>query len=580
MIGKLWQHLTKKRKAQFVFLMILMLFASILEVVSIGAVVPFLVALTSPETIFEYRLIRPVIEILEINEADQLILPLTIIFVLATLLAAAVRLTLLYTSTRFSYALGADLSIKIYRRTLYQDYSAHISRNSSEIINGIINKTNLVIGGILAPSMTLISSIIIAVSIIIMVIAINPAISLVLFSIVSFIYVGIALFTRKHLQINSSLIATNSTKMIKSLQEGLGGIRDVIIDGSQEFYCNLYQSADLSVRKASASNVFIGMSPRYIMEAIGMILIGVLAYTLSLNSGGLVTAIPALGALAIGAQKLLPTVQQAYASISAINGSKSSFYDVLLLLEQPALLLGRHKSKNIVLFNEVISLEDVSFRYTENTPWILKNLTLNIKRGEKVGIIGATGSGKSTFLDILMGLLLPTTGKLLIDGVEVDNSNRGGWQAHISHVPQNIYLADCTIQENIAFGVSPEKIDESRVVLASQSAQIAETISVMKNKYQTVIGERGIQLSGGQRQRLGIARALYKDSDVFVFDEATSALDNQTEQKVIEKICQMKKNSTIFFIAHRLTTLKKCDVIYRVNTDFTIDKLRYCDLEI
>jgi ATP-binding cassette, subfamily B, bacterial PglK len=488
-------------------------------------------------------------------------------------------LTLLYALTRFSYAVGADLSIDIYRRTLYQDYSIHISRNSSEVINGIIKKTDIVTSGILAPTMTFISSMFIMVGIVTMVFIINPFAALISFFCVSIIYLIITLFTRRYLHRNSDLIANKSTQMIKSLQEGLGGVRDVLIDGTQEFYCDLYQNADLSFRKATASNVFIGQSPRYIMEAVGMIFIGLLAYTFTLEEGGLVAVIPALGALAVGAGKLLPTLQQAYASISAISGSISSFNDVLVLLDQPLPLKEHRNSKNILSFKETISFKNVSFRYTNDTPWILKNVNLSFKRGEKIGIVGVTGSGKSTLLDVLMGLLVPTSGKLLIDGVAVANGNRGEWQAHISHVPQSIYLADSSIQENIAFGVVPEKVQESRVVSSAQLADIEETINSLKYKFKALVGERGVQLSGGQRQRIGIARALYKDCDLIIFDEATSALDNQTEQKIIKNIDQISKNKTMFFIAHRLTTLKQCDIILRINKDFTIDEIRYEDLK-
>lgn len=579
MFKKLWQLLNKKRKTQFLLLIMLTLVASIMEVVSIGAVVPFLSALTAPETIFEYDRIQPAIEILEITEANQLLLPLTTIFVLATLTAAVVRLTLLYALTRFSYAVGADISISIYRRTLYQDYSIHISRNSSEIINGIINKTNIVIGGILAPSMAFISSIFIMTSIVTIVFIINPVVALISFSIVSIAYLLISLLARRKLLSNSDLIANKSTQMIKALQEGLGGIRDVLIDGTQEFYCDLYQSADLPMRRANASNVFIGTSPRHMMEAVGMVLIGVLAYTLTFEEGGLVAAIPTLGALAVGAQKLLPTLQQAYASISAINGSKSSFNDVLTLLNQPLPKTEQRQSKNIMSFEDCISFKDVSFRYTDDTPWVLKNVNLNFKRGDKVGIIGVTGSGKSTLLDILMGLLAPTSGELLIDGVAVVRENRDAWQARISHVPQSIFLADSTVEENIAFGVVPEQVRKSKVIFAAQRAQISEMIDSLKDKYKTMVGERGVQLSGGQRQRIGIARALYKNCDVIIFDEATSALDNQTEQKIMQQIGQMNKNQSMFFIAHRLTTLKQCDIILRLNADFTISELSYEDLE-
>ena len=580
MIKKLWKHLTKRRRKQFFLVLFLMIVSSIMEIVSIGAVVPFLGVLTSPEHIYHHHLAQPLIQILEIENSSQLLLPLTIIFVIATLIAATIRLLLLYVSTRFSYALGADLSIDIYRRTLYQDYSAHTSRNSSEIINSIITKTNTVIGEILVPLLTFISSVVIMLGIISIVFIVNAQVALITFSVFASLYWIITFFTKKSLQKNSQLIANQSTKMVKSLQEGLGGIRDVLLDGTQEFYCKLYQNADLLLRRASGDNVFIGSSPRYLMEAIGMILIAILAYTLTLQEGGVVAAIPVLGALAIGAQKLLPALQQAYSSYSAIKGAKSSFIDVLNLLDQPLLDNSKRDLINLMPFKQEITFKDLSFRYTRDTPWILKNVNLSFKKGETIGFIGVTGSGKSTLLDILMGLLPPTSGELLIDGAVVTKENRGAWQAHISHVPQSIYLADSTIQENIAFGVELKQIEECKVTQAAQQAQISEVINNLKNKYKAFVGEQGVQLSGGQRQRVGIARALYKDSDVLIFDEATSALDNETEQKIMQQIAQLKGNQTIFIIAHRLTTLKQCDRIIRINTDYTIEQVNYNQIGI
>jgi len=578
MIKQFWKHLHKRRRKQFFLLLILMVVASIMEVVSIGAVVPFLSVLTAPEQIYQHHLAQPLIKILEITEPSQLLLPLTIIFVMATLISATVRLLLLYALTRLSYATGADLNIDIYRRTLYQDYSIHISRNSSEIINSIITKTNIVIVHILVPSLNLISSVIIMVGITSIVFTINAQVALITFLVFALFYGVIVFFTKKSLQKNSQLIADESTKMVKSLQEGLGGIRDVLIDGTQEFYCKLYQNADLSLRRASGDNVFIGHSPRYLMEAVGMIVLTILAYTLTLQSN-VVVAIPILGALALGAMKLLPPLQQAYGSYSAIKGAKSSFIDVLNLLNQPLPYNASQDLINPTPFKREIVFKDLSFRYTKNTPWILKNVNLSFKKGETIGFIGVTGSGKSTLLDILMGLLTPTSGELLIDGVAISQQNRRAWQAHISHVPQSIYLADSTIQENIAFGVGSEQIKEHRVIQVAQQAQVSKMINNLKNKYKAFVGERGVQLSGGQRQRIGIARALYKDSDVLIFDEATSALDNQTEQKIMQQIAKLKDNQTVFIIAHRLTTLEQCDRIIRINTDYTIEQVNFNQIE-
>jgi len=578
MIKQFWKHLHKRRRKQFFLLLILMVVASIMEVVSIGAIVPFLSVLTAPEQIYQHHLAQPLIKILEITEPSQLLLPLTIIFVMATLISATVRLLLLYALTRLSYATGADLNIDIYRRTLYQDYSIHVSRNSSEIINSIITKTNIVIVHILVPSLNLISSVVIMVGITSIVFTINAQVALITFLVFALFYGVIVFFTKKSLQKNSQLIADESTKMVKSLQEGLGGIRDVLIDGTQEFYCKLYQNADLSLRRASGDNVFIGHSPRYLMEAVGMIVLTILAYTLTLQSN-VVVAIPILGALALGAMKLLPPLQQAYGSYSAIKGAKSSFIDVLNLLNQPLPYNASQDLINPTPFKREIVFKDLSFRYTKNTPWILKNVNLSFKKGETIGFIGVTGSGKSTLLDILMGLLTPTSGELLIDGVAISQQNRRAWQAHISHVPQSIYLADSTIQENIAFGVGSEQIKEHRVIQVAQQAQVSKMINNLKNKYKAFVGERGVQLSGGQRQRIGIARALYKDSDVLIFDEATSALDNQTEQKIMQQIAKLKDNQTVFIIAHRLTTLEQCDRIIRINTDYTIEQVNFNQIE-
>ena len=554
--------------------------ASIMEIISIGTVVPFLGALTSPEQIYQHHLAQPLIQILEITDPNQLLLPITIIFVIVTLIAATVRLLLLYISTRLSFATGADLSIDIYRRTLYQDYSIHTSRNSSEIINSIITKTNTTTDQVLVPLLTFISSIVIMLGIIGIVFTINAQVALITFSTFALLYWVITFFTKKSLQKNSQLIANESTQMVKSLQEGLGGIRDVLIDGTQEFYCKLYQNADLSLRKATGDNMFIGSSPRYLMEAIGMILIAILAYVLTLQEGGIMAAISILGALAVGAQKLLPALQQSYHSYSTIKGAKSSFVDVLNLLDQPLPHNASQDLINPVPFKREIVFKNLSFRYTKSTPWILKNVNLSFQKGEIIGFIGVTGSGKSTLLDILMGLLIPTSGELLIDGVAITQKNRRAWQMRISHVPQSIYLADSTIQENIAFGVESGQIKEHEVDQAAQQAQIAEVINNLKNKYKTFVGERGVQLSGGQRQRIGIARALYRDSDVLIFDEATSALDNQTEQKIMQQITQLKDSQTVFIIAHRLTTLKQCDSIIRINTDYTIEKLNYNQIGI
>jgi ABC-type multidrug transport system fused ATPase/permease subunit len=538
-----------------------MIFASFAEILSIGAVLPFLAVLTDPARIFEHPVAQPFINALGLSTPHQLLLPLTIFFGLAALVAGAMRLLLLWASTRLSFATGADLSIGIYRRTLYQPYEIHVARHTSEIISGISTKTNNVIYMTVLPILTFISSIVMVIVILSALVSVDPLIALTSFAGFATIYSFIAWISRSRLLVDSQRIALGSTQIIKSMQEGLGGIRDILIDGSQSAYCEVYRNADLPLRRAQGRNAFMSASPRYVMEALGMVFIAILAYSITQQTEGMAKAIPVLGALALGAQRLLPVLQQAYAAYSTILGGRVSLVDTLALLDQP---LPEHADRPAVAplpFDQCINLNQLSFRYSPDTPWVLKNVNLTIPKCSRLGFIGVTGSGKSTLLDIMMGLLRPTGGEFSIDGKAITHGNQRAWQAHIAHVPQAIFLADSSIEENIAFGVPKNQIDHERVRQAARQAQIADVIEAWPEQYQAFVGERGIRLSGGQRQRIAIARALYKQADVIIFDEATSALDNETEEAVMQAIEGLSKDLTVLIIAHRLTTLKNCTQI-------------------
>ena len=564
LLKRLWGHVSPRRRRQFGLLLMLMLLASFAEIISIGSVLPFLGVLMAPEHIFYLPLLQPFLKVLNISSPSQLLLPLTIAFGFAALFSGLMRLLLFWASTRLSYAVGADLSISVYRRTLYQPYAIHCARNSSEVINGISGKVSGVIG-IINMVLTLVTSVAFLVSIFIMLLSINLSIALSAFGGFGLIYVLIIRLTRKQLAINSKRMAHESTQVIKSLQEGLGGIRDVLIDGSQATYCQIYSNADLPLRRAQGENLFISSSPRYAIEALGMVLIASLAYFLAQQPDGIIKTIPTLGALALGAQRLLPVLQHVFTSWTSIKSNQVSLQDALHLLDQPLPDYADQPTAKPLPFEHNIVITQLCFRYSLQTPFVLKRLNHTIIKGSRVGFIGATGSGKSTLLDIVMGLLQPTEGTLEIDGKIVTTSNHRSWQAHVAHVPQAIFLADSSIEENIAFGVPKDQIDFDRVRLAAQQAQIADSIESWPKQYKTFVGERGVRLSGGQRQRIGIARALYKQADVIIFDEATSALDNETEQSVMQAIDSLSKNLTILIIAHRLTTLKNCTQIVELS---------------
>jgi ABC-type bacteriocin/lantibiotic exporter with double-glycine peptidase domain len=564
LLRRLWRHISPRRRRQFGLLLVLMLVASFAEILSIGAVLPFLGVLTAPEHIYNHAMMQPVLQTLGLTAPEHLLLPITIAFGAAAVMAGILRLLMVWANTRLSYATGADLSISIYRRTLYQPFAVHCARNSSEVINGISNKTNWTIS-VIQSFLTIISSVVMIVTILVALMSVDPLIALSAFGGFGLIYVIIIRFTRKQLLINSKLIARESTQVIKSLQEGLGGIRDVLIDGSQPMYCQTYRNADIHLRRAQASSSFIAASPRYAMEALGMLLISLLAYSLVQELDGIAKAIPVLGALALGAQRLLPVLQQAYGAWTGVRAGHVLLHDTLDLLDQP---LPNHVNQidaQPLPFNHTIRLRELSFRYSSKTTHVLKDLDLTIAKGSRVGFFGTTGSGKSTLLDIIMGLLQPTDGSLEVDEAVITPNNHRAWQAHIAHVPQAIFLADSTIEENIAFGIPKDQIDHERVRKAAQRAQIADSIEAWPKQYQTFVGERGIRLSGGQRQRIGIARALYKQAEVVVFDEATSALDNETERAVMHAIECFSQDLTLLIVAHRVTTLKNCTQIVELD---------------
>jgi ATP-binding cassette, subfamily B, bacterial PglK len=562
-IFSLWNFLSGRRRKQFYFLLALMFASSFAEIISLGLTIPFLGVLTSPEEVYKHDLIQPVIQIFNINSPERLILLLTMAFIFAAIFAGLVRLLLLYVMSKLAFYTGADIGIDIYRRTLYQDYSVHISRNSSEVFNGILTKSDHVIAGVVTPFLTIVSSLIIVAGVVATLFYIDIVIAASTAAGFGFFYWITIKYTHKRLQENGQSIAIKGVSLVKSLQEGLGGIRDVLINGSQEYYCDIFRSSDMDMRRASSTNQFISGSPRFIMEALGITLIAIVAYILSQQEGGLIPVIPVLGALAIGAQRLLPLMQQAYHGLSTIKGSLASLDDVLLLLNQPLPENLDNECKSID-FAKYISLENLSFSYAKDKEWIFKDVNLKIEKGSCVGFVGTTGSGKSTLLDVIMFLLKPTSGSIKVDNVAINESNVRAWQKHIAHVPQSIYLSDSSIAENIAFGMPREDIDFKKVEKSAKMARISKYIEDLDEGYDTHVGERGVQLSGGQQQRIGIARALYQDADVLILDESTSALDDKTEKEVMETIQNLSGKITILIIAHRLTTLSSCSTIVKV----------------
>jgi ABC-type multidrug transport system fused ATPase/permease subunit len=559
-LRRLWLQLTQKRKRQVYIIFFLICLVSLLEMISVASIVPFLSVLTNGD-----EKTKEIISSFFFSDVEFSVNLgwLTVIFCFLIVLASAARLTLLWFTTRFSFRAGSDLSSAMYEIALNQPYQVHISKNSSEVISSIYGKTQDAIGFI-TIFLNIVSSIVILIGIVFVLLYINPLPSILSFLGFGIIYTLISVLTRKRLRSNSVAISHNSTVVIKALQEGLNGVRDILLDRSQKTYIRIYATADRSLKQAQANNAYIGASPRYLVEALGTVLLAALSLYLFSRFETTSTIVPTLGLIAMGAQRLLPLLQNLYAGWSSMQGGYSSVLDVLELLERPT-LCNNSDTGEVIQFNKVVRLSGLSFRYGPDLPYVIENLTFEFTKGSRIGFIGTTGCGKTTLMDIVMGLLVPTSGHLEVDGKKLSERDYGSWQTNLAHVPQSIYLADSTVAENIAFGIEKCDIDMIRVANAARRARISDDVSSWRAGYETIVGERGVRLSGGQRQRIGIARALYREPSIIIFDEATSALDTDTEQEVMNSINSLDSDITVLLIAHRQSTLKGCSQIYKIS---------------
>lgn len=573
-LKRLYGQASPSRRRQLYVVLGLMLVSAFAELITLGAILPFLALLADPSKAANYPVLQSAFVVLGWSDPSQILLPATLLFAIVALGAGALRLVLTWISQKFVFQFGHDFGVEVYRRILYQPYLYHVSKNTSDLI-AAVNKVDAVVGNLLLQLMQMVIALAVSIFIISALVVINPVVAISAAIGFGLIYLFVTYLTRLQVQANSKIWAEALGGRIKTLQEGLGGIRDVLIDQSQKNFVSRYASVDLALRRAQADNAFIATAPRFVIEACGMVLIAAMAFFLSRGPGGLVTALPVLGALALGAQRLLPLLQLLYYGWTSIAASRQSFADVISILDLPIDTrndLTEHVQP--LPFEHGITLEKVNFRYSSDRPLVLKDISLTIKKGARVGFIGKTGSGKSTIMDLVMGLIQPSSGEIRIDGTHLTSDNIRSWQTQIAHVPQAIYLADTTVAANIAFGVAENEIDVVRVREAARHAALAEFIESLHDQYDTRVGERGIRLSGGQRQRIGIARALYKEAKLLVFDEATSALDNETEAAVMASIESLHRDLTILIIAHRLSTVEMCDNIYRLDKGCLVGKER------
>jgi ABC-type bacteriocin/lantibiotic exporter with double-glycine peptidase domain len=569
----LFSLLSRKRKLQLLLLAPALLVGALAEMASIAAIVPFLTLISDPENVLKIPGFAWLLAQFELDLREDGLKVATLLFVVIVLVAGVTRLGIAYVTEKLGASIGADLQASVYTRLLYQPYSFHVQRNTSESISDT-DKASAVTATIILPTLRSITNIVLAVFIIVGVFLVNPWVAVAAGLGFSLIYFFVSVVTRSQATRISHVQARVGPTMLKARQEALGGIRDVLLDRSQPIYVSLFRSLQYKLVNASVRRMVLMEVPRVGVESLGVIFLAGLAFFMTSRVETAVGVLPALGALALGAQRLLPLMQQTYNNWISVASSHYLLLDVVDALRRPIDAKYEVAPDPLALpFRSSIVVDKVEFRYTPATPVVLKGLSLSIRKGQRIGLIGKTGCGKSTLTDIIMGLLEPTDGALLVDGQPITKANVGHWQAHIAHVPQAIYLSDTSLAENIAFGVPVDQIDMQRVRRAARQAEVSDFIEALEDGYQTFVGERGVRLSGGQRQRIGIARALYRQASVLILDEATSALDNATEAAVMQSIEALADDLTIIMIAHRLSTLDQCDVIFRLESGRVVEVL-------
>ncbi|URD61580.1 ABC transporter ATP-binding protein/permease [Sphingomonas sp. KRR8] len=552
-LGLIWQHLPGSRKLQVGGNAILVIVGAVAEAAMVGALLPLLAFFTDAQQLARIPVIGPwLLEIMERQGQGAVVA----LFCLAFLVAGAVRLWLTYAIQATAFGVIKDINVSAFARMVRQPYPFYNRTHSADLISRFEKTHNLAYSVVLS-GLQAVAAVVLSIALMVLLVAVNARMALIGGGSLIIAYLLVSLVVRRPLRRNATALANVWGRRVQVVQESLGGIRDVLLDQSQRAFEARMEDAADQTRKAMILNSTINFAPRVVVETVLMLFVAAFGFYLSRQPGGITGSLPSLGVMALGALRLLPQVQTAFQGWSAFLGNQKTLEDVTDLLRLPLPMAEQSTARGH--FSRELALAGVSFAYDRRPT--LADINLTIGKGERVGIVGPTGSGKSTLMDLLLGLLEPNKGDLLIDGEPVRGARRPWWQAQVAHVPQSIFLLDGTIRQNVAFGLDNHEIDDRLVGEALTAAGLASLVAELPDGVETMVGERGARLSGGQRQRLGIARALYKKASVLVFDEATSALDSETEAAVMQAIEQLPGDITIIMIAHRLGTLAGCDRI-------------------
>lgn len=562
---KLLRRLSTNESKQIIIVMLLAFIGSIAEVFSIGAAIPFLTALMNPERV--YALINNHFgEIFFPSSQMNIQVMLASVFITLMAISSFLRYHVLKTTVSVSFGIGHRFGMQLFSNMLKDTILNHSQKNSSKTVNDITTKVHILIHGLLIPIISLGSSILMIILLASFIIYLEPRIALVLSITIVFTYFIIYIISKSRINSNGALISEKTESITKIIQEGIGAKREIMLNDTENIHLQKFEKEDLHLKKGQVQNYVLTHSPRYLVEMIGTsAFVGVALYFISTGMNP-EEVFPTLAAFALAAQRGLPLFQQAYGSWSSIISSNPSIESILNASEivTKSYNTMRPHYKNGILFNDSIVFENVRFRYPTNSEWVLNSINLHIKHGEKIGIIGESGSGKSTLLDCLTALIRPTFGTICVDGTTLHSENEIAWRKNLAYVPQNTFLFDATIAENIALDTPIKSIDLDKLRRAINISQLSQLITTLPDGFYTRIGERGGLLSGGQRQRIGIARAIYRGAKLIIFDESTSALDKETEYDLMNSINSISNELTIIMVAHRIDAFCEFDKIYKI----------------
>lgn len=581
---KVFELLSNSEKSRVYLIFLAIVVMGLLEMLGVASIAPFTAVASNPELIQTNEKLKMLYDFLQPESINEFLIILgsaVLLFItLSNLFAAFTTWAIL----NFTNLQGHRLSKKLFKKYLMQPYTFFLGRNSAELSKNMFAEVGRVVVGVLSPSMQVIAKTIVVSAILILLFIADPFIAVSIFSVLGGLYIAIFTFIRRKVAALGKMAVQSDAERYQAAQEAFGGIKEIKLRGCEQFLISRYSQPSESLAKYNANSQIMSQLPRYFLEIIAFGSILIIMIYLLVVKGGLGPALPFIALYTFAGYRLMPALQQIFNGMAMIKYNTAAldllYKDISEVDVQPSCedVTSLNNKENVLPRNE-ISLRDINYTYPGTDTTVIEGLDLRIDVNSTVGIVGSTGSGKTTVLDILLGLLVPDQGGIYIDGMQIKKEQLKQWQSKIGYVPQTVFLADSTITKNIAFGISDADIDHTRVEQVGRMANLHEFISSsLPAGYETMVGEDGVRLSGGQCQRIGIARALYHSPSILVLDEATSALDGSTEHSIMSEIYGLSEKKTVVIVAHRLATIEQCDIIFFLDQGKVIARGTYQEL--